>query len=614
LLGKSTSGFNKEKIKKVGGMTMTVKQNHIRGGSFLLEETSPETIFTPEDLSQEHKMIAKMTADFIDGEVFPHDEEIEKQNFEVTVRLLKQAGELGLLGADVPEAYGGTGLDKVSSSLITENMVKGSSFALSHGAHVGIGSLPIVLFGNEYQKNKYLPSLATGERLAAYCLTEPSSGSDALGAKTTAVLNQEGTHYVLNGTKQFITNAGFADVFVVYAKVDGEKFTAFIVEKEFPGVSTGVEEKKMGIKGSSTRMLILEDCLVPVENVLGEIGRGHVIAFNILNIGRYKLAVGTVGSSKWAIELAVNYAKERKQFGRSLADFPLIQKKLAEMAVRTYVAESMVYRTTGLIDRAMEAIDKHSANYGREIAKAIEEYAIECSINKVFGSECLDFVADEGLQIHGGYGFTQDYHIERIYRDSRINRIFEGTNEINRLLIPGMLLKKAMKGDLPLLAEAQKLQKELISYMPEIVDGEILSQERAMLEAAKKIFLLTGGTAVKKYQQKIDREQEVLAALADIIIEIFAMESAILRAQKSVEKEGLPKSMHKINMSQVYCQEAFNRIEEIAKSTIAAIEKGEMLNLQLSALKKLTRFKPINTITLKREIAKQVIEAEKYLA
>lgn len=593
---------------------MKVKQDNIRGGSFLLEETRPETIFTPEDISEEHKMIAKMTADFIEGEVFPHDDEIEKQNLNVTVRLLKQAGELGLLGADVPEAYGGTGLDKVSSSLITENMVKGSSFALSHGAHVGIGSLPIVLFGNEDQKNKYLPSLATGKKLAAYCLTEPSSGSDALGAKTTAVLNQEGTHFVLNGTKQFITNAGFADVFVVYAKVDGEKFTAFIVEKEFQGVSTGVEEKKMGIKGSSTRTLILEDCRVPVENVLGEIGRGHVIAFNILNIGRYKLAVGTVGSSKWGIELAVKYAKERKQFGTSLTNFPLIQKKLAEMAIRTYVAESMVYRTTGLIDEAMEAIDKNSTHYGQEIAKAIEEYAIECSINKVFGSECLDFVADEGLQIHGGYGFTQEYHIERIYRDSRINRIFEGTNEINRLLIPGTLLKKAMKGDLPLLAEVQKLQKELISYMPVIADEEILSQEKAMIEAAKKIFLMTGGTAVMKYQQKLDREQEILESLADMIIEIFAMESAFLRAQKSMEKEGLSKSKQKINMTQVYCQDAFNRIEDIAKLTLATIEKDEKLNLQLSVLKKLTRFKPIDTISLKREIAKGVIEAEKYWA
>ncbi|WP_147534306.1 acyl-CoA dehydrogenase family protein [Bacillus marasmi] len=593
---------------------MTVKQERIRGGSFLLGETKPETIFTPEDLTDEHKMIAKMTSDFIEGEVFPHDEEIEKQNLEQTVRLLKQAGELGLLGADVPEAYGGTGLDKVSSSMITENMVRGSSFALSHGAHVGIGSLPIVLFGNEDQKSKYLPSLATGEKLAAYCLTEPSSGSDALGAKTTAVLNQEGTHYMINGTKQFITNAGFADVFIVYAKVDGEKFTAFIVEKGYSGVSTGVEEKKMGIKGSSTRTLILEDCQVPVENVLGEVGRGHVIAFNILNIGRYKLAVGTVGSSKWAIELGVKYAKDRKQFGKSLTSFPLIQKKLAEMSVRTYVAESLVYRTTGLIDGAMESIDKNSADYGREIARAVEEYAIECSINKVFGSECLDFVVDEGVQIHGGYGFTQDYHIERLYRDSRINRIFEGTNEINRLLIPGTLLKKAMKGELPLLAEAQKLQKELISYMPAIVDDENLSKESAMLEAAKKIFLMTGGSAVMKYQQSLDREQEVLEALADMIIDIFAMESAILRTKKSIETEGLAKSQLKIKMTQVYCQEAFSSIEEKAKTTIAALETDEMLSMQLSILKKLTRFKPSNTIALKRDIAGQIIEAEKYLA
>ncbi|HJV44471.1 MAG TPA: acyl-CoA dehydrogenase family protein [Bacillota bacterium] len=594
---------------------MATKKELVRGGGFLLEETKPENMFTPEDLSEEHRMIAKMTAEFIEGEVLPQVEEIEGQNLEVTVRLLKQAGELGLLGADIPEAYGGSDLDKVSSGLITENMVRGSSFGLSHGAHVGIGSLPIVLFGNDEQKQKYLPGLASGKWLAAYCLTEPSSGSDALGAKTTAVLNSDGTHYILNGTKQFITNAGFADVFIVYAKIDGERFTTFIVEKDFLGLSTGVEEKKMGIKGSSTRSLILEDCEVPVENVLGEIGKGHVIAFNILNMGRHKLAIGSVGSSKWAIELTVNYALERHQFNQPIAAFPLIQKKLADMAIRTYITESMVYRTTGLIDEAMRAIDKRSPDYGREIASAIAEYALECSINKVFGSEALDFVADEGVQIHGGYGYTQEYPIERIYRDSRINRIFEGTNEINRLLIPGALLKKAMKGELPLLGAAQKLQKELISYMPPSIDDtDPLVPEFAKLQAAKKIFLMVGGTAVMKYQQKLEGEQEILEALANLIIEIFAMESGLLRTQKALKRVGPDQAQQKVLMTQVYIQEAFSRMETIAKNTLTAVEQDEMLQLQLSILKKLTRFPMRNTIPLKREIAGRIIETEKYLA
>jgi alkylation response protein AidB-like acyl-CoA dehydrogenase len=594
---------------------MTVKEQLIKGGSFLLEEWDAQSVFTPEDLTEEHKMIAALTSDFIAGEVEPQAEEIEKQNLELSVRLLKKAGELGLLGADVPEVYGGTDLDKISSSLITENMVRGGSFALSHGAHVGIGSLPIVFFGTNHQKEKYLPPLATGEKLAAYCLTEPSSGSDALSAKTTAVLSEDGSSYILNGTKQFITNAGFADIFIVYAKIDGEKFTAFIVEKDFPGVSTGPEEKKMGIKGSSTRPLILEDVKVPVENVLGEIGKGHVIAFNILNIGRYKLAVGAVGSAKWAIELSVAYAKDRKQFKKALAEFPLIQSKLANMAIYTYVAESLVYRTGGLLEGAISQLDKQADDYSKQLAKAVEEYALECSINKVVGSECLDFVADEGVQIHGGYGYTQEYKIEQIYRDSRINRIFEGTNEINRLLIPGTLLRKAMKGELPLLAAAKQLQQELIAYMPPAIDSEQpLSKETAMVQAAKKVFLMVGGSAVLKYQQKIDAEQEVLESLANLIIEVFAAESALLRAKKAIETEGIAKAEQKLNMTKAYIHESFARIEMIAKSSLAVIAEGDMLQTQLSILKKLVRFNPINLVQLKREIASVIIQEGKYIS
>jgi len=596
-----------------GAMAM-VEQSVVKGGSFLLDDMEAQFVFTPEDFSEEQLMIAKLTEDFVEREVLPHDESIEKQDFELTVRLLRKAGALGLLGAEVPEAYGGTDLDKISATLITEKLIRSCSFSLAHGAHVGIGSLPIVLFGNEDQKMRFLPDLATGAKLAAYCLTEPSSGSDALSAKTKAKLTEDGKYYVLNGTKQFITNAAFADIFIVYAKVDGEQFTAFIVERSLDGISTGSEEKKMGIKGSSTRSLILEEVKVPIEHVLGEVGKGHVIAFNILNIGRYKLAAGCVGSAKWAIELAVGYGKQRKQFNKAIVEFPLIQKKIAEMAVRIYAAESMVYRTGGLIELAMDRLDKEAEDYSRQVAKAVEEYALECSINKVFATECLDFVADEGLQIHGGYGYTQEYKIERIYRDSRINRIFEGTNEINRLLIPGTLLRRAMKGELALLETAQNLQQELITYMPPVMDEQQpLAQEAAMISAAKKIFLMAGGSAVTKYQLALEAEQELLGRLADMIIAIYAMESTLLRTKKAIDRHGLEKAEHKMYMTKVFIHESFAEIEFIAKQALVSISDGDMLQTQLSILKKLVRFKPLNLTPLKRGIAAKLISAQKYI-
>ncbi|KGX89762.1 acyl-CoA dehydrogenase family protein [Pontibacillus marinus] len=589
------------------------KEQVFKGGAFIIEDLEAEDIITPEDFNDEHKMIAKTTEDFVMGEVVPKIPNLENHEFEHSVNLLKQAGELGLLGADVPEEYGGLGLDKISSSLITEKFSLAGGFSVTHGAHVGIGSLPIVFFGNEDQKQKYLPALATGEKLAAYALTEPGSGSDALGAKTTAKLNEAGTHYILNGEKQWITNSAFADVFVVYAKVDGDKFTAFIVERDYNGVSTGPEEKKMGIKSSSTRTLILEDAEVPVENVLGEIGRGHVIAFNILNVGRYKLAIGGVGGSKRALELAVKYTNERKQFNTAISSFPLTQEKLGKMAAETYANESGVYRTVGLFEQRMSKLSEEELKDGSKVAKAIAEYAIECSIGKVLGTELLDYVADEAVQLHGGYGFMQEYEVERIYRDSRINRIFEGTNEINRMIVPGTLLKKAMKGELPLLQKAQSLQEELMMMMPEEPGKETLEQEKYLLKNAKKIGLLAAGLAAQKYGEKLENEQELLVNIADIVGEIFNMESAVLRTEKAINKTGEEKNQHKLLMTQVFVQEAFNRIEAHAKETLIASEEGDTLRMMLSALRKLTRHTPINVITKKREIAATIIKEEKYV-
>lgn len=558
-------------------------------------------------------MIAETTEQFLQGAVLPRDEEIEKLNYELTVDLIRQAGELGLLGAEVPEAYGGLGLDKLSSTLISERFTKASAFALSVGAHVGIGTLPIVYFGTEEQKQKYLPALATGEKIAAYCLTEPSSGSDALGAKTTAILSEDGTHYVLNGTKQFITNAGFADLFIVYAKVNGKEMSTFIVERTMEGVSIGPEEKKMGIKGSSTCPLILEDVKVPVDHLLWEVGKGHLIAFNILNIGRFKLAAGCLGGAKDTVELAAKYANERTQFGRAISSFPLIGQKLADMTIKTYALESMVYRTAGLFDVGLAEVDYNSEKVGYLSAKAIAEYQLECSINKVFGSEVLDEVVDEGVQIHGGYGFIQEYRVERNYRDARINRIFEGTNEINRLLIPGTLIKRGLKGELPLLERAQALQEELMNPIPPVQFDHVLEQETHLIAMAKKIFLMCGAQAVQNYQLKLEEEQEVLSHLADMMISVFAMESALLRTKKRIAKLGEAKNELAIQATVVFIHDEFEKIEQWAKEVLAHMAAGDVLRTQFSILKKLTRKTAVDRIGLKRKIAASVIAAEKYV-
>lgn len=593
-------------------MTETTN-NIIKGGAFLIEEAELARVLTPEDFTDEQKMIAKTTEDYVTNEVTPLIENLEHHEFEHSVNLLKKAGDLGLLAADVPEKYEGLGLDKVSSALITEKMAVVGGFSITHGAHVGIGSLPIVLFGNDAQKSKYLPKLASGALIAAYALTEPGSGSDALGAKTTAKLSEDGTHYILNGEKQWITNAGFADVFVVYAKIDGERFTAFIVERAFDGVSVGAEEKKMGIKSSSTRTLILEDAKVPVENLLGEEGRGHVIAFNILNIGRYKLGVGTVGSSKRAFELAVKYTNQRQQFNTPLSTFTLTQEKLATMAARIYASESLNYRTVGLFEDRLNQLSEEQQEDGKQIAAAIAEYAIECSIAKVFGSETLDYVADEAVQLHGGYGFMAEYEVERIYRDSRINRIFEGTNEINRLIVPGTFMKKALKGELPLLQVAQQLQNELLSMMPEDVGTAPLAQEAQIVKNAKKLGVLVAGVAAQRFGAKLEREQEVLINIANIANEIFAMESALLRTQKAIERDGVEKSAQKILYTEIFVQEAFERIEKEAKDTVLGALEGDNAKMTLSAFRKLLRSNPHNLIAKRREAAAKLIEAERYI-
>ncbi|MCZ8535441.1 acyl-CoA dehydrogenase family protein [Psychrobacillus psychrodurans] len=592
---------------------MNELKDAIKGGAFLVEDLDASRIFTPEDFNDEQKMIAKTTEEYVKNSVLPVVENLEHHEFEHSVRLLKEAGDLGLLAADIPEEYGGIGLDKVSSALIAEKMSVAGGFSITHGAHVGIGTLPIVLFGNEEQKQKYLPNSASGEKISAYALTEPGSGSDALGAKTTAKLNAEGTHYVLNGEKQWITNAGFADVFVVYAKVDGDKFTAFIVEKTFPGVSVGAEEKKMGIKSSSTRTLILEDAQVPVENLLGEIGRGHIIAFNILNIGRYKLGVGTIGGSKRALELAISYTNQRQQFKTPISSFNLTKNKLATMASKLYATESLIYRTVGYFEERMSQLSAEEQKDGKAIAASIAEYAIECSINKVVGSEVLDYIVDEAVQLHGGYGFMQEYEVERIYRDSRINRIFEGTNEINRLIVPGTFLKKAMKGELPLLQKAQGLQEELLMMMPEEVGTEALAQEKLLVANAKKIGILVAGLAAQRFGTKLEAEQEVLVNIANIANNLFAMESAVLRTEKAIGRDGEEKAAQKLLYTQIFTQEAFIEIEQAAKETLIASVDGDNQRMMISALRKLTRYTPYNVIEKKREASVKLIEAEKYV-
>lgn len=585
-------------------------QQFVKGGSFLIEQEAPANVFTPEDFTEEHLLLAQTTDEFVENEVLPRMEEIEHQNFEVTTGLLRKAGELGLLSAEIPERFGGLELDKVSAMLITEKLTRYGSFAVTHGGHSGIGTQPIVCFGTEEQKGKYLPKLGAGELIAAYALTEAGSGSDALAAKTTAVLSPDGTHYLLNGEKMWITNAGFADVFITFCKIDGDKFSCFIIEKDTPGFSIGAEEKKMGIKGSSTRALHLDNARVPKQNLLGEIGKGHKIAFNILNMGRFKLGAGCIGGAKAAITDAVAYANQREQFGRPISSFGAIKHKIAEMAIRTWVGESMVYRTAGLIDARLHGANRDDSS---AVMAGIEEYAVECSIIKVAGSEILDYVTDEGLQIYGGYGYSVEYPAERYYRDSRINRIFEGTNEINRMLIPGMLLKRAMKGELALMPAAQRLMDEVTSLpsLEEEAEG-LLAAEQRLVTNAKKIVLLCAGAAVQKYLNAIEKEQEILMMLADLAIETYAMESALLRTLKMAGRKGETGAERYAAITRTFINDAIARMEFIAKQALAAIAEGDELRTMLAALRRFTRTTPVNTVRARQMIADSLIAANKY--
>lgn len=587
-----------------------IPKKKIAGGSFLLEERTPEEVFTPEDFTEEHRQIARTTEEFALKEIVPVADRIEHKDWPLTRELVKKASELGLTCSDVPEQYGGMEMDKVSSAIIGDNISKNGSFSVTFGAHSGIGTLPIVYFGTEQQKQKYLPKLASGEWVGAYALSESSSGSDALNARTKAVLSPDGKHYVLNGEKMWISNASFADVFIVFAKVDGEKFTAFIIEKTFPGFAVGAEEHKMGIRGSSTCPLILNDCQVPVENVLGEVGKGHIIAFNILNIGRFKLGAMSVGGARTALQNAIAYSKQRKAFGKPISDFGMVREKLAQMATRIYANESMVYRTVGMMDVALGEIDKGAGDHTKQVRAAIEEYAVECSVLKVEGSEMLDFVVDETVQIYGGYGFVDEYPAERAYRDARVNRIFEGTNEINRMIITGWLLKRAMTGQLPLLPAIKKLMDEMLGgpSMTETPEGP-LATERMMVANAKKAALFAAGAASQKYLEKMVDQQEIMGALADMIINTYGMESCVIRAQKMAAHGD---AVLATAMTQVYLMGAMERLEAAAKKVIAAVAQGDMLRTQMMVLRRLFKYEPVNVIALQQQIALKVLDAGKY--
>jgi alkylation response protein AidB-like acyl-CoA dehydrogenase len=592
-------------------MTMTSAVPALRGGEWLLQPADPASVFTPEQLNEEHRLIAQTVTDFVNNEVLPVLDQLEQKDWGLARDLVRRAGALGLLGVDAPEAYGGVQLDKITSMVVSERMSRSASFGATFGAQANLMVLPLVLFGTEAQKQKYLPRLLTGELIGAYCLSEPGSGSDALGARTRATRQPDGS-FVLNGEKAWITNGGFADVYIVFAKVDGELFSAFIVERAFQGVSSGKEEHKMGLHGSSTTPVILQDVRVPAENLIGEIGKGHKIAFNVLNFARFKLGAMCSGGAQVAMGEAARYAGQRKQFGQPIASFGAIKHKLGEMIVRGYAVESLLYRTAGLIEARIEATPHDPADQAVALA-TLEEYAIEASIAKVAGSEMLNYVLDENIQIHGGNGFVRDYPAERHYRDSRVNRIFEGTNEINRLLIPGMLARRAVKGDLAIIAAAKALQEELLgpSAMA-ATDASLLGDEQLAIKSFKKACLLVLGLAMQTYREKIADQQEVLMHLADMIIDTFSADSSVLRAL-SVSAGKRPRAELQVVAARVFVSDAAMRIDASARQALAAMTEGDMLRTSVSALKRLFKQLPVNTAAMRRQLADEAVARGGYI-
>ena len=584
------------------------------GGSFLIENRTPAEVFTPEDLNAEQRQIAATAAQFAREQILPATEAVEAKEPGVVRGLLEKAAGLGFTSVEIPEEYGGMGMDKITSTVVTDHLSVLASVSTAFGAQIGIGTLPLVWYGTEEQKKKYLPKLASGEWMAAYALSESSSGSDAMNIRTRATLSGDGTHYTLNGEKMWITNCGFADLFTVFAKIDGARFSAFLVEKTFPGLKVGAEEHKLGIRGSSTCPLVLDNCQVPAANLLGEAGKGHHIAFNVLNVGRFKLAVACVGGARHALAAMIRYAKERKAFGKSIAEFGLIQRKISVGAARLYATESMAYRTVGMIDASLAQLDAEQAKDSREIQRRIEEYAVECSILKVYGSEMLSYIADEWVAVMGGYGYVEEYPAERTYRDARINRIFEGTNEINRLIITGWLMKRATTGKLPLLKAIRGLMDEVTQ--PPSLDGgvdlaEVLAREGELLAAARKIGLFAAGVASQRFLAALEEQQEIMADLADIIAQVYALESALVRARKIAASVKASAEVAAA-MTGLLADETIGFAEQAARRVLAACAEGDELRTQLAILRRLARFTPADTVTLSRSVAQKCIEADKY--
>ena len=591
--------------------TAPVSQALNRGGAFLITDSTPQDVFTPADLNDDQRLIGQTAEEFVRKEVVPLIPELEQHKAGLMAQMLRKAGEIGLLGGAIPESYGGAGLDKVSATVLAEKLAGYASFAVSHGGHAGIGTIPIVYFGTEAQKQKYLQKIATGELLSCYCLSEPQAGSDSLAARTRAVLSPDGKNWILNGQKMWITNGGFADVYVVFAKVDGEKFSCFIVERGTPGFSVGAEEKKMGIKGSSTVPIFFENTAIPKENLLHEIGRGHIVAFNTLNVGRFSLGAYCLGGAKEVLAASSKYSKERTAFGKSLCDFGLIKTKLGEMAIRIYAVESMIYRSAGMVEAGVGS-PAAGADKSQQAMQVLEEYAIESSISKVAGSETVDYCADEAVQIFGGYGFHEDYPVARAYRDSRINRIFEGTNEINRMLIIQMLMKRAMAGILPLIPAATKLAEEVLAgpSFEEVPTGAFAEEERSLAQA-KKIFLLASGTAVQKFREQLAEQQEIVAALANIVMDVYAMESSLRRAQKAGASRGEAAGVMG-DAARAFIYDAMDRVEKEARTALAATADGDTLLTQLAVLRRFAKHSPLDTIALRRRVADAVLALHRY--